>query len=104
MNSFVNLLHSNGRYVLNSVAARLPDSDFGMEWIKRFQHSLSLQCFSLSSFTTEDLRTASGKLFALAAENKIKLLVDRIFTLEEAVEAHIYLKSGEAFGKIDLNK
>jgi len=40
---------------------------------------------------------------ALLAEGKLRVIVDRIFTLHEAAAAHAYLESGNAIGKIALS-
>jgi NADPH:quinone reductase len=40
---------------------------------------------------------------ALVAEGKLRVIVDRVFPLEEAAAAHAYLESGRAVGKIALS-
>ena len=40
---------------------------------------------------------------ALVAEGKLRVIVDRVFALDEAAAAHAYLESGKAIGKIALS-
>ena len=40
---------------------------------------------------------------ALVAEGKLRVIVDRVFPLEEAAAAHAYLESGKAVGKVALS-
>lgn len=39
----------------------------------------------------------------LTAEGKLRVVVDRVFPLEEAAAAHAYLESGQAIGKVALS-
>jgi zinc-binding alcohol dehydrogenase/oxidoreductase len=41
-------------------------------------------------------------VYELVASGRVKPLVDRVFPLEEAAEAHRYLESGKQFGKVVL--
>ena len=45
---------------------------------------------------------ARPELIKLAADGKLKITVDRVFTLDDAAEAHRYLRSGHAHGKVVL--
>jgi NADPH2:quinone reductase len=40
---------------------------------------------------------------ALVAEGKLRVIVDRVFALDEAAAAHAYLESGQAIGKVALS-
>jgi NADPH:quinone reductase len=42
------------------------------------------------------------KCLTLAAKGKLKVIVDKVFPLAKAVDAHSYLESGKAIGKIVL--
>jgi NADPH:quinone reductase-like Zn-dependent oxidoreductase len=49
------------------------------------------------------IRDASrAELLALAADGKLEVTVDKVFPLEEAPEAHRYLQTGHARGKVVL--
>ncbi len=41
-------------------------------------------------------------VYELVASGRVKPLVDRVFPLEEAADAHRYLESGKQFGKVVL--
>ena len=45
---------------------------------------------------------ARPELLALAAAGKLEVTVDRVFPLAEAAEAHRYLQTGHARGKVVL--
>jgi NADPH:quinone reductase-like Zn-dependent oxidoreductase len=51
----------------------------------------------------EEIRAAARpKLIELTAQGKLELTVDRVFPLAEAAEAHRYLQTGHARGKVVL--
>ena len=51
----------------------------------------------------QEIRDASrAELLALAADGKLKVTVDKVFPLHEAPEAHRYLQTGHARGKVVL--
>jgi NADPH:quinone reductase-like Zn-dependent oxidoreductase len=41
-------------------------------------------------------------MMPLLAEGKLKTVIDRVFPLSEAAEAHRYLESAKQFGKVIL--
>jgi NADPH:quinone reductase-like Zn-dependent oxidoreductase len=41
-------------------------------------------------------------VYELVASGRVKPLVDRVFPLEEAADAHRHLESGKQFGKVVL--
>ena len=51
----------------------------------------------------QEIRDAArAELLALAADGKVQVTVDRVFSLGEAAEAHRYLQAGHARGKVVL--
>ena len=51
----------------------------------------------------EEIRGASRvPILALAAEGKLEVTVDKVFSLMEAPESHRYLQTGHARGKVVL--
>ncbi|MEX6689571.1 zinc-binding dehydrogenase [Danxiaibacter flavus] len=99
---YIALLKDNGVYVLNGVAAGFPNADFGMEFLKRFQSSLTITCFSLNSISADDIRSSLSQIFHLAVDGQITPYVSKVLPFEEAVEAHRLLESQTVFGKIVL--
>lgn len=57
-----------------------------------------LQIIGSNSATKHDLEV----MMPLLAEGKLKTVVDRVFPLSEAAEAHRYLESAKQFGKVLL--
>ncbi len=104
LDPYVNLLCKNGRYLLLGAAGGFPKPDFGMSWLSRFQKSLSFHAMSLSSVDEHMIKDAMLILFDMVIHSKIKPVIDKTFQFEEAAEAHRYLESGEAFGKIILSR
>ncbi|WP_316825518.1 zinc-binding alcohol dehydrogenase family protein [Pedobacter miscanthi] len=102
IDTFVELLKENGSYLINGVAGGFPFPDFGMSWLKRFQRSLTLSCFSLNSIPPKEIRGRMDKIFNLAKNGKIKPLIGETFPLENAIAAHILLETGISFGKLIL--
>jgi NADPH:quinone reductase-like Zn-dependent oxidoreductase len=64
----------------------------------RFLFSRQLSLLGSYMGTKNDLRT----VMKLVAAGRLKPVVDRAFPLSEAAAAHIYLESGEQFGKVVL--
>ena len=57
-----------------------------------------LSIFGSTMGTAEDF----AGVYELVASGRVKPLVDRVFPLEEAAEAHRHLESGKQFGKVVL--
>lgn len=64
----------------------------------RFIFSKHLSVIGSTMSTQEDFRTVMELVFA----RKLKPVLDRVFPLEEAREAHEYLESGKQLGKVTL--
>jgi NADPH:quinone reductase-like Zn-dependent oxidoreductase len=57
-----------------------------------------LQIIGSNSATKRDLEV----MMPLLGEGKLRTVIDRVFPLQEAAEAHRYLESGKQFGKVIL--
>jgi NADPH:quinone reductase-like Zn-dependent oxidoreductase len=57
-----------------------------------------LQIIGSNSATKHDLEV----MMPLLDSGKLKIVVDRVFPLSEAAEAHRYLESAKQFGKVIL--
>lgn len=57
-----------------------------------------LQIIGSNSATKQDLQT----MMPLLGNGKLKTVIDRVFPLKEAVQAHEYLESAKQFGKVLL--
>jgi NADPH:quinone reductase-like Zn-dependent oxidoreductase len=64
----------------------------------RFLFSRQLSLLGSYMGTKSELRT----VLKLVAAGRLKPIVDRVFPLQEAAEAHAYLESGSQFGKVVL--
>lgn len=102
IDSYVNLLAPNGSYLMSGAAAGFPSPEFGNSWIQRFLKSLSFICLSLNSISQQERNTALTEIFALCVDGKITSVIDSIYCLDNAAEAHRHLESGKVFGKIIL--
>jgi NADPH:quinone reductase-like Zn-dependent oxidoreductase len=65
----------------------------------RFLFSRQLSLLGSYMGTKSELRT----VLKLVAAGRLKPIVDRVFPLQEAAEAHAYLQSGSQFGKVVLS-
>ncbi|MBT1704335.1 quinone oxidoreductase family protein [Chryseosolibacter indicus] len=99
---FIKKLKPNGKYILNGAVAGLPSDSFASNLFINFQNSLTISCVSLSSIPHNELAKTMEYLFNLATTGKIKPIVAKTFLLPDAAEAHRYVESGKAFGKILL--
>jgi NADPH:quinone reductase-like Zn-dependent oxidoreductase len=73
--------------------------------IAGFGRAAELGIAALAGFNKEarEIRDASRpELLKLVAEGKLEVVVDKVFALEEAAEAHRYLRGGHAHGKVVL--
>nr|WP_295877141.1 zinc-binding dehydrogenase [uncultured Chitinophaga sp.] len=100
--SFLHRLKPNGRYVLNGVAGGFPRPDFATPLVTSFQKSLTVSFLSLNSITDSQLMAALTNIFTLAVQGKITAVIDKVYPLEAAAEAHERLESGKVFGKLLL--
>ncbi|SKA06448.1 NADPH:quinone reductase [Chitinophaga eiseniae] len=100
--SFLHRLKPNGRYVLNGVAGGFPLPDFAMPLVTLFQKSLAISFLSLHAVADNQLMTAIAAIFALAVQGKITAVIDNVYPLSAAADAHKRLESGRVFGKIVL--
>jgi NADPH:quinone reductase len=99
---FMNVLRPNGHYVINGAAAGFPNETFGSRLISNFQKSLTISCVSLNSIPFGQLSLTAQHLFEMAVRGELKPVVSKIFPLMNASDAHKFLESGNAFGKVLL--
>ena len=58
-----------------------------------------LQIIGSNSATKHDLEA----MIPMLGNGKLKAVVDRVFPLQEAAQAHVYLESAKQFGKVLLS-
>lgn len=99
---YVNLLAVNGKYLISGVAAGFPPPDFGNAWMTRIFKSLSLMFLSLNAISPEKKNATLAGIFDRVVDGRITPVIDKVYALKDAEEAHRRLESRKAFGKIVL--
>lgn len=100
---FAQMLKENGRYLINGAAGGFPDAGFGSAFLPLFQRSPSILFLSLKTITASSIRRQLELIFQMAVEGKLKPVIDHVFPLVDALQAHQRLESGKVFGKILLD-
>ena len=50
--------------------------------------------------TREELDRRTNEVFQWISEGKLSIAIDKVFTMDQASEGHLYLESGKSTGKI----
>jgi NADPH:quinone reductase len=71
---------------------------------KDLPHGQTAARFSITAFLMEETRAMSqlDKIFELVQSGRIRVVVDRVFSLSEAALAHCYIAERHNFGKVVL--
>lgn len=100
--SFFGMLEPNGRMITVGVMGGWPPVDFGMGLIASFKKSVSFATFSADTVPMSQRSAATAELFDAAVLGEVKAVVHETLSLDEAVDAHRKMASGEVFGRIVL--
>jgi NADPH:quinone reductase-like Zn-dependent oxidoreductase len=99
---FIDRLAPNGRMVVVGAVAGMPPADFGTHLIRSFRQSRSLATFSLDTVPVATRNTVRAEQFDAAARGHLHAVVEEVWTLERAAEAHRRMDEGTVFGRIVL--
>lgn len=102
MANYISHLGMRGRYVLRGTAGGWPDPEFGMSVLMKGINSVPFSVFSLGSINDEQAGSALTEIFALASGGKLKPVIETIYPIHEAAQAHAHLESGNVFGRLVL--
>ena len=99
---FLDMLRDNGRLVICGVAGGFPEPSFALGILAGFARSLTISALSLDSFDNSYLQLVMSQLLASAASGGLRPVVASTLPLENAIDAHRELETGNVFGKLIL--
>jgi NADPH2:quinone reductase len=102
IDDYVNLLAKKGNYIIAGGSGGNPEKDFGMSFLRRVHHSLSLHVFSLNAFSDSQIKKRMDEIFKSMIDYSLRAPIENVFPLKDAAKAHDLMESGSVFGKIVL--
>ena len=103
VSTFLEMLNTNGRYVLCGRMAGPVPADFGQHLLKTFQKSLSFSTLSLDSIDPLERLSILSQLFMDSAAGNLVPLLGSTYPLSKAADAHKAMEAGAIFGKLVIN-
>lgn len=99
---FLERLNFNGRFVAVGVVGGQPPADFGMRLMDAFLRSLSFATFSSDTVPAPERQAVRSSQFADAAHGDLCTVVHEVLPLDQVVQAHREMDTGEVFGRVVL--